>query len=122
MLDIRLKTILVALLLIVTPATMQAENYPTENNSDELYNPVPDIMHHISDSHEWHLWGEGENSVTIPLPVILYTKGNGFDVFMSSDFHHGHSDVPFFTFFIGGLIPKKTFKQKRRTSIIFFSH
>lgn len=71
----------------------------TKFNSDsittetsEIYNPVPAIMHHISDSHEWHLWGEGESSATIPLPVILYTDGN-LDVFMSSDFHHGHSDV-----------------------------
>ncbi len=58
----------------------------------ELYNPVPTIMHHISDSHEWHLWGEGKNSVTIPLPVILYTNGN-LDVFMSSKFKHGKAKV-----------------------------
>jgi F-type H+-transporting ATPase subunit a len=49
-------------------------------------------MHHIADAHDWHLWGEGDNSFSIPLPVILYTKG-GIDVFMSSDFHHGHSTV-----------------------------
>jgi len=92
MLNTRLKTILVALLLLITSTTIQAENHPTESNSEELYNPVPAIMHHISDSHEWHLWGEGEGSVTIPLPVILFTDGN-LDIFMSSDFHHGHSDV-----------------------------
>ena len=60
----------------------------------ELYNPVPAIMHHISDSHEWHLWGEGDGSVTIPLPVILYS--NGLHIFMSSAFHHnedGHHIV-----------------------------
>ncbi|MAX68651.1 MAG: ATP synthase F0 subunit A [Flavobacteriales bacterium] len=92
MLNTRLKNILIALLLITTSSTIKAENHPKENSSDELYNPVPAIMHHISDAHEWHLWGEGENSVTIPLPVILYTKGN-LDVFMSSEFNHGYKKV-----------------------------
>ena len=49
-------------------------------------------MHHIADAHEWHFWGEGENAVSIPLPVILYTEGN-LDLFMSSAFNHGHSTV-----------------------------
>ena len=61
-------------------------------NTSELYNPVPDIMHHIADAHEWHFWGEGEDAVSIPLPVILYTEGN-LDLFMSSAFNHGHSTV-----------------------------
>ena len=60
--------------------------------STGVYDPVPNIMHHIADAHDWHLWGEGDNSFSIPLPVILYTKW-GIDVFMSSDFHHGHSTV-----------------------------
>ena len=53
----------------------------------EKYNPVPSIMHHIADSHEWHLWGEGKNAITIPLPIILYTEGK-IVFFMSSEFHH----------------------------------
>ena len=60
--------------------------------STGVYDPVPNIMHHIADAHDWHLWGEGDNSFSIPLPVILYTS-EGIDVFMSSDFHHGHSTV-----------------------------
>ena len=57
-----------------------------------VYNPVPTIMHHIADAHEWHLWGEGDNSFSIPLPVILYSE-KGIDIFMASDFDHGHSKV-----------------------------
>lgn len=45
------------------------------------------IMHHISDSHEFHLFGSGESSVSFPLPVILWTE-NGLVTFMSSEFHH----------------------------------
>lgn len=53
--------------------------------SEEKYNPVPFIMHHIADSHTWHLWGEGEESVGFSLPVILWD--NGLKVFSSSRFY-----------------------------------
>ena len=49
----------------------------------EAFNPTPQILHHIADSYEWHLWG----NVSIPLPVVLYSEGN-WDIFMSSAFHH----------------------------------
>ena len=88
----RLKPLFTLLFLIGIIFHLKAESPSTSNNSDELYNPVPAIMHHISDSHEWHLWGEGEGSVSIPLPVILYTSGS-LDIFMSSAFHHGKSNV-----------------------------
>ncbi|RQP12042.1 MAG: ATP synthase F0 subunit A [Chryseobacterium sp.] len=55
------------------------------------YDPVPDIMHHIQDSHSWHLWGEGEKSVGFPLPVILID--NGLQVFSSSKFGHHEDEV-----------------------------
>ena len=61
-------------------------------DAEGIYNPVPTIMHHIADAHEWHLWGEGDNSFSIPLPVILYSE-KALDVFMASDFNHGHSKV-----------------------------
>ncbi|MBL4652814.1 MAG: F0F1 ATP synthase subunit A [Flavobacteriales bacterium] len=48
------------------------------------------IMEHISDSHEWHVWGSGKSSFSIPLPIILYHEDRGFSCFMSSNFHHGH--------------------------------
>lgn len=45
------------------------------------------ILHHIADAHDFHFWGEGEHSVGLPLPVILYTD-KGLVSFMSSAFHH----------------------------------
>ena len=69
-----------------------ADDKNSNETSTGVYDPVPNIMHHIADAHDWHLWGEGDNSFSIPLPVILYTS-EGVDVFMSSDFHHGHSTV-----------------------------
>ncbi len=40
-------------------------------------------LHHIADSHSWHVIGE----TYIGLPVVLYTK-DGFVTFNSSDFNH----------------------------------
>lgn len=66
-------------------------------HAEEKFNPVTMIMHHIADAHDWHFFDlkneDGSlHPVSIPLPVILLTEGN-LDVFMSSAFHHGHSDV-----------------------------
>ncbi|MFM6953862.1 MAG: F0F1 ATP synthase subunit A [Sphingobacteriaceae bacterium] len=45
------------------------------------------ILHHIADAHDFHFWGEGEHSVSLALPVILYTE-KGLVSFMSTAFHH----------------------------------
>ena len=55
------------------------------------FDPGKMIMDHIVDAHDWHLWGEGHNSVSIPLPVIIYTKSKGITFFSSSRFEHGHA-------------------------------
>lgn len=52
---------------------------------------VGTIMHHISDAHEWHFWGEGENAVAMPLPVILID--GGLKVFSSHGFYHENGVV-----------------------------
>jgi F-type H+-transporting ATPase subunit a len=49
------------------------------------YDPVGSVMHHISNSNEFHVVGD----LTIPLPCIVYSKDQGFKTFMSSAFHHG---------------------------------
>ena len=87
------KTFIVLSLICLTfSSSVFAGGDVSSTASDGLYNPVPTIMHHIADAHEWHLWGEGDNSFSIPLPVILYTE-YGLDIFMSSEFNHGHSKV-----------------------------
>lgn len=52
------------------------------------------IFGHVLDAHEFHFLSyKGDDGkqhhATIPLPVILYSKEKGFDVFMSSKFEHG---------------------------------
>ncbi|SKB49103.1 F-type H+-transporting ATPase subunit a [Parapedobacter luteus] len=69
------------------PDTAAATGY--EAHADEEFEPTKVIMEHISDAHDWHLWGH----TSIPLPVILYTD-KGFEFFLSSAFHHGEHDHP----------------------------
>jgi F-type H+-transporting ATPase subunit a len=45
------------------------------------------IVGHILDAHDWHIAGDHTNPFSIPLPIILYTD-KGFDIFLSSAFHH----------------------------------
>lgn len=42
------------------------------------------VFGHIGDSYEWHITTWGKTHVTIPLPVILYSKTSGWHVFLSS--------------------------------------
>lgn len=48
------------------------------------------ILEHLGDSYEWHITTVGEKHISIPLPVILHSKTSGWNVFLSSAFHHGH--------------------------------
>ena len=53
------------------------------DNSGASFDPGKMITEHISDAHDWHLWGHTH----IPLPVILYTD-KGFEVFSSNQFRN----------------------------------
>lgn len=53
------------------------------------FDPGTFITEHVSDSYEWHIMKVGKTHISIPLPVILYTKEQGLVCFMSSRFHHG---------------------------------
>jgi F-type H+-transporting ATPase subunit a len=50
-----------------------------------------DIMHHIQDAHEWHLWGEGHSGTSIYLPIILFDKG--LKCFSSENFYQGKENT-----------------------------
>jgi len=47
------------------------------------------IFSHIGDAYEWHITTLGNTHITIPLPVIVYSKEQGWNIFMSSKLHHG---------------------------------
>ena len=50
------------------------------------------ILDHIGDAYEWHILSVNEHHVSVPLPVILYSRQSGLNVFMSSKFYHGKKE------------------------------
>ncbi|MES2328473.1 MAG: F0F1 ATP synthase subunit A [Bacteroidota bacterium] len=62
----------------------------------EGFDPAAVIFGHILDNHEFHITeykgsdGE-EHPISIPLPIILYSKEKGLTLFSSSRFEHGHA-------------------------------
>jgi F-type H+-transporting ATPase subunit a len=56
-----------------------------DNQQEETFDIGGMIMHHISDEHGW----EFTHSLKLPLPIILYTKDRGIEIFSSSKLDHG---------------------------------
>jgi F-type H+-transporting ATPase subunit a len=74
-----------------------ADTHAEHAGAEKKFNPGEFAIEHVSDSYDWHITSIGEKHISIPLPVILYSKnpelhdGKAFHIFMSSKFHHGHS-------------------------------
>ncbi len=83
------KTLLLSIFLslsFIGNATEIKESEPTE----EEFNVTDMIMHHVKDAHEFHIMDWKGHAISIPLPIILWTK-DGLVTFMSSEFHHDDS-------------------------------
>ena len=65
----------------------QAEHAAQANHSEQKVDITKVAFEHILDSHSWHLFGEGHDAVSVPLPVILKTE-KGIVIFSSGEFHH----------------------------------
>ncbi len=81
-------------LIILFPflSSLSAQDTKSEvQQNKEEFEITKLIMHHVVDSHNFHVYGDVKNhfpkSLSIPLPVILWTN-NGFVTFMSSEFKH----------------------------------
>jgi len=88
-------SLLSLLFLNVSVAQEKQESHvANENTEKKSFDANEVIFGHVLDAHEFHFLsykgsnGE-EHHANIPLPVILYSPQKGFDVFMSSQFHHG---------------------------------
>jgi len=102
MLKLSFGIFLILLLNILSFNPVQAneshEGATTDSVANEEFNAGKFIIEHVSDAYDWHVVSFGDTHISIPLPVILYSKnpewheGKSFHVFMSSKFHHGHDD------------------------------
>jgi F-type H+-transporting ATPase subunit a len=98
-----IKSILVAvfsisLVLFYNVSFAQHETTEETAKPKKVFDANEVIFGHIMDAHEFHFLSykgsDGhEHHATIPLPVIVYSKGKGFSCFMSSAFHHGEHEV-----------------------------
>lgn len=79
----------IAFLLVFSANTTlaAATEEAAETAKEEKFNPGPFIIDHVIDHYGWHITGEGEQSITIPLPVILVEHWKP-TCFMSNKFGH----------------------------------
>jgi len=81
----------VLLLLIAIPFFGLARQVDTEEKNEEKKFDSTELTElinsHIGDSHEFHIADWNGHSISLPLPIILWTD-NGLVCFLSSEFHH----------------------------------
>ncbi|MBS7273528.1 MAG: F0F1 ATP synthase subunit A [Bacteroidales bacterium] len=82
----KLKFILLTLLALL-PARLQAEELDMDTY----------LFSHINDAYSWHITTVNGHHVSIPLPVILYSKESGFHLFSSAHLAHEGSSYRGFT-------------------------
>ncbi len=82
---------IISALFILSFRTVNAEENATTGSEHavEKFNASKLIMEHIGDSYEWHIAKFGDFHLSLPLPVILYSRTSGLHAFISSKFHHG---------------------------------
>jgi F-type H+-transporting ATPase subunit a len=93
----RFKSLLVAgfsvfLLFFFLEASAQPDSAGKEGKNS--FNAKEIIFGHVLNNHDFHIidivHDDGtKHPLSIPLPVILYSKQRGLNAFMSSRFHHG---------------------------------
>tara|TARA_B110000444_G_scaffold260968_1_gene310212 strand:+ start:724 stop:1833 length:1110 start_codon:yes stop_codon:yes gene_type:complete len=74
-------------------ASAQHEGHENTHDKSEPFVAGDFIMHHIADANEIHFFGDENHPLgnySLPLPIIIYVQGKGFDVFMSNMFHSAH--------------------------------
>lgn len=81
------KWLFLSILIFPLKGLATPEEQPAEQQ-EESFTDV--VMHHIADSHEYHLFDWNQESITLPLPIILWTE-NGLVTFLSNEFHHDDS-------------------------------
>ncbi len=62
-----------------------------EKKETTRLDPAKVILEHVADAHEFHFFTLNKKPVSLALPVILWSKGRGWSVFMSSRFEHGQA-------------------------------
>ncbi len=116
-------TALVLSLFIVSFFNVCLAGEDGDHEKKKGFNATEVIFGHILNAHEFHILDivgkDGhKHPVSIPLPIILYSPQRGWDVFMSSHFHHGEHNHNNYAILTAEKIekmkldPKKYFNQQ----------
>lgn len=88
-----LASLLLFVLLGFSAVAQNAEhassNHSGEGHAKEKLNVSEVIIHHVLDDHVWHF----TDALTLPLPVIVYSKEKGLDIFSSGKFYDEHHNL-----------------------------
>ena len=63
------------------------EGHGSESHESEEFNAGEFVIEHVSDAYDWHITSWGETHISIPLPVIVYSKHPEF-VITSYSIHY----------------------------------
>jgi F-type H+-transporting ATPase subunit a len=96
----RFKSLLVAgfsVFLMVFFQSARAQEDTAHKQEKNSFNAKEIIFGHVLNNHDFHIIDlihedGSKHPVSIPLPVILYSKQRGLEAFMSSHFHHGEEN------------------------------
>ena len=95
----------------------ETENSSKTSESTDI-NIKEFILGHLADSYEWHITDWGDKHITVPLPIILIGENSGFNVFMSSRFHHGTEEYKGFYIADSGKYKGKIVEKNAQGNIV----
>ncbi len=103
------------LVFLFSPVSLVKAQHEGE---EDKFNPGTFILDHVGDAYDWHILTYKEHHVSVPLPVILFSKQSGFHVFMSTKFHHGHDSYQGFSVAHDGQYKGKIVEQAADGSLV----
>ena len=83
-----IENILLTFLFIISfSGIISAQEHDLEERTETDFAVTEMILHHVGDSHNFHILDWKGHPISMPLPIILWTD-NGLVTFMSGEFHH----------------------------------
>ena len=78
---------LIAMFVLLSGSVVLASEPVQTEKPKEKLDVKELILEHLADSYTWHITKIGNSEISIPLPVIVYSKITGWHVFLSSAFN-----------------------------------